>query len=96
MVGFLFLNTKVLGVPVPFHRDFEEVNLRFYARSKAEEGWRRGVVFVKEIVPRWAIAAVARWCYGERYAAMPMRHQVDTEGGALRKNGTVKYFCLSR
>lgn len=52
MVGFLFLDTRVLGLAIPYHRDFEEVNLRFYVRRRAPEGWRRGVVFIKEIVPR--------------------------------------------
>lgn len=52
MVGFQFLNTRVLGIPVPFHRDFDEVNLRFYVRRTAEDEVQRGVVFVKEIVPR--------------------------------------------
>jgi len=73
LVGFLFLGTRVLGVPVPFHRNFEEVNLRFYVRR----GDRRGVVFVKEIVPRWAIAWVARNVYGERYVSLPMRHRLE-------------------
>jgi uncharacterized protein YqjF (DUF2071 family) len=91
MVGFLFLRTRVLGVPIPFHRDFEEVNLRFYVRRRGPEGWRRGVVFVKEIVPRAAIAAVARVLYGENYVAHPMRHAVDVEGGALREGGAVAY-----
>jgi len=91
MVGFRFLDTKLLGVAVPFHRDFEEVNLRFYVRRKSEEGWRRGVVFVKEIVPRWAIAAVARLCYGERYAALPMRHQLDLAGDAVPGDRAAKY-----
>lgn len=77
IVGFLFLNTRVLGIPIPFHTNFEEVNLRFYVRRKSEEGWRRGVVFVKEIVPKWAIAFVARVLYNESYAAMPMRHVID-------------------
>lgn len=77
MVGFLFLDTRLLGLPVPFHRNFEEVNLRFYVRRQhPEEGWRRGVVFVKEIVPRPAIAWTARLVYGERYAAMRMRHDI--------------------
>jgi hypothetical protein len=75
MVGFQFLDTRVLGVPVPFHRNFDEVNLRFYVRRAASEGTRRGVVFVKEIVPRAAIAWVARRLYGERYVALPMTHQ---------------------
>ncbi len=81
MVGFLFLRTRLFGCPVPLHQDFPEVNLRFYVRRKTPEGWRRGVVFVKEIVPRRAIAAVAQLLYGERYVRMPMRHSVDFGGG---------------
>jgi uncharacterized protein YqjF (DUF2071 family) len=78
MVGFLFLQTRVMGVPVPLHQDFEEVNLRFYVRRRAEDGWRRGVVFIKEIVPKYAIAALARGIYHENYVAMPMRNRVDS------------------
>lgn len=77
MVGFWFCRTKVLGIPIPFHQNFEEVNLRFYVRYKADDGWRRGVVFIKEIVPRFAIAAVARIGYNENYVAMPMRHKIQ-------------------
>jgi hypothetical protein len=77
VVGFLFLKTRLLGWPIPFHRDFEEVNLRFYVRRRGEEGWRRAVVFVKEIVPRWAIATVARLVYNENYVALPMRHRIE-------------------
>jgi uncharacterized protein YqjF (DUF2071 family) len=91
MVGFLFLQTKVLGLPIPWHRNFEEVNLRFYVRRRASAGWRRGVVFIKEIVPRRLIAAIARTCYNEPYSAMPMRHSVDTDNGALRVGGSVEY-----
>jgi len=71
VVGFLFLRTRVLGIPVPFHRDFEEINLRFYVRRLAPEGWRRGVVFVKEVVQRVLIAWVARRLYNENYVACP-------------------------
>jgi len=67
IVGFLFLDTRLLGLPIPLHRDFEEVNLRFYVRRKSADTWRRGVVFVRELVPRRAIALVARAFYGERY-----------------------------
>ncbi|MEM7344759.1 MAG: DUF2071 domain-containing protein [Chloroflexota bacterium] len=91
MVGFLFLKTKLLGVPIPFHQNFEEVNLRFYVRYKSAEGWRRGVVFIKEIVPRFAIAAVAQTVYGENYVALPMRHTIEREGQTLQTNGTVEY-----
>src|SRR6266571_4275328 len=77
VVGFLFLDTRLLGLPIPLHRDFEEVNLRFYVRKKSADTWRRGVVFVRELVPRRAIALVARTFYGENYVALPMKHQID-------------------
>jgi uncharacterized protein YqjF (DUF2071 family) len=77
LVGFQFLRTRVLGISFPFHRDFEEVNLRFYVRARSPAGWRRGVVFVRELVPRWAIAFVARVFYGEPYTALPMRHTIE-------------------
>ena len=77
VVGFRFLGTRVLGVPVPLHRDFDEVNLRFYVRSETATGEvRRAVVFVRELVPRWAVAAVARLAYNEPYDAVPMRSSV--------------------
>ena len=91
MVGFLFLDTRLLGVPVPFHRAFEEVNLRFYVRREAAGESRRGVVFVKEIVPRRAVAAVARLCYNENYVALPMRHAVDLDGARRGSGGLVEY-----
>jgi len=77
MVGFLFLDTRLRGFPIPLHRDFEEVNLRFYVRRKSADTWRRGVVFIRELVPRRAIALIARACYGENYLALPMKHQID-------------------
>ncbi len=77
LVGFQFLRTRLAGfLPVPFHRNFDEVNLRFYVRRDADGQRRRGVVFVKEIVPRRAIASVARAMYGEKYERCPMRHAV--------------------
>ena len=79
LVGFMFLRTKVLGIPIPFHQNFEEVNLRFYVRHKHEGEWRRGVVFVKEIVPKWAISFVANTVYGEHYATRKMRHTTQEE-----------------
>lgn len=84
VVGFRFLDTRVLGVPVPFHRHFEEVNLRFYVQREAAEGLRRGVVFIRELVPRAAIALVARLGYNEPYRAVPMRHDIRPDGGGRR------------
>lgn len=74
LVGFMFLNTRVMDFLVPFHVNFEEVNLRFYVRRETESEVRRGVVFVKEIVPRYAIAQVARKLYGEPYECWEMSH----------------------
>jgi uncharacterized protein YqjF (DUF2071 family) len=76
IVAFQFLRTSIRRVVVPFHRDFLEVNLRLYVRRRGPEGWRRGVVFVKEIVPRWTIALVARAFYNENYVRLPMRCQI--------------------
>jgi uncharacterized protein YqjF (DUF2071 family) len=75
LVGFMFLDTRVLDVPVPFHVNFEEVNLRYYVKREAEGETRRGVCFIKEIVPRMAIATVARLVYGEPYECWSMDHE---------------------
>src|SRR5436853_589328 len=77
VVGFLFLDTRLLGLPIPLHRDFEEVDLRFYVRKKSADTWRRGVVYIRELVPRRAIALVARVIYGGNYLALPRMHQLD-------------------
>ncbi|MEA2238600.1 MAG: uncharacterized protein QOC81_3324 [Thermoanaerobaculia bacterium] len=76
LVGFQFLDTRLLGLPVPFHRNFDEVNLRFYVRREVGGEVRRGVVFIRELVPRHAIALVARAVYNEPYIALPMRHTI--------------------
>ena len=73
MVGFRFLHTRVRGWAIPFHINFEEVNLRFYVRRRATDGWRRGVVFIKEVVPLRAVTAVANWVYNENYVTCRMR-----------------------
>src|SRR5213080_2064099 len=84
MVGFLFLDTRLLGLPIPLHRDFEEVNLRFYVRRKSADTWRRGVVFIRELVPRRAIALVARTFYGENYLALSMKHEIEHRDSNLK------------
>lgn len=82
LVGFRFPKTKVLGLCFPFHRNFDEVNLRFYVRRIEGGEVRRGVVFIKEVVPRWAIATLARTVYNERYVSLPMRHQIESRAGS--------------
>jgi uncharacterized protein YqjF (DUF2071 family) len=83
LVGFVFANTRVLGLAIPGHRTFDEVNLRFYVRRSVDGEVRRGVTFLREFVPRIAIATTARLLYNEPYRAVPMRHTV----GSLRSDG---------
>ena len=83
VVGFRFLSTRVLGLRVPGHVDFEEVNLRFYVRRREGEEWRRGVVFVRELVPRRAIAWAARALYNEPYRALAMRHSIERDADGV-------------
>jgi uncharacterized protein len=80
VVGFRFLGTRLLGLPIPGHRNFDEVNLRFYVRRGVAGEVRRGVVFVRELVPRAAIAWLARRAYHEPYRAVPMRSLVPAAG----------------
>lgn len=84
LVGFQFLRTRIFGfLPIPFHANFEEVNLRFYVRHRESDAVKRGVVFIREIVPRRAIAMVARRAYGENYAYRPMRRSVRRGEGKI-------------
>jgi hypothetical protein len=90
LVGFRFEKTRVLGVPIPWHRDFDEVNLRCYVRRRCGDEARRGVVFIKEIVPRRMIAWVARTLYNENYVALPMRSCTEPPSSA-RLTGSFAY-----
>ncbi|MGC4104468.1 YqjF family protein [Ferruginibacter sp.] len=74
LVGFMFRNTKLLGFKIPFHVNFEEVNLRFYVRYNDNGNWKRGTVFIKEIVPKPAISFVANTVYREKYITRSMTH----------------------
>ena len=79
VVGFRFLDARIWGLAIPWHRNFEEVNLRFYVRRKTYSQWRRGVVFVRELTPRRAVATVARAIYNENFTAVPMAHRVERD-----------------
>src|ERR1035437_5339099 len=84
LVGFLFDRVRLLGLPVPFHTRFEEVNLRFYvARTEPDGTRKRGVVFIREFVPRAAITLIANSLYEEPYATLPMRHSIASTPGVL-------------
>lgn len=89
LVAFLFENTKVLGLKIPFHHKFEEVNLRFYVRHKENDTWKRGVVFIKEIVPKAAISTIANLLYKEHYETRTMQHSFSElkKAGIFFMNG---------
>jgi uncharacterized protein YqjF (DUF2071 family) len=91
VVGFLFEDTRVLGVAVPFHRTFEEVNLRFYVRRHVDGKSLRGVTFIRELVPRSAIALVARLAYNEPYQALHMHHHIERSTAAGAPSIRVAY-----
>lgn len=77
LVGFMFEDVKILGVKIPFHINFEEVNLRFYVKRFENGEWKRGVVFIKEIVPKHALSFVANTVYKEHYETLAMQHYVN-------------------
>jgi uncharacterized protein YqjF (DUF2071 family) len=99
LVGMMFKNTRVLGVKIPYHIDFEEVNLRFYVKRFENGQWKRGVVFIKEIVPKKAITFVANNLYNENYDTMKMTHEwkefdqkrtISYSWGKTEKNNKLK------
>jgi len=80
LVAFEFRRTRVRGLAIPGHIAFPEINLRFYVRY----GGERGVVFIRELVPRRAIATIARRLYNEPYQCVPMRCGAEpTEDGGV-------------
>ncbi len=85
IVGFMFLNTRIKGIKVLYHIDFEEVNLRFYNTHKTPGGTtNRGTTFIKEIVSKPAITFIANSLYKENYVTLPMgntivEHEHDLE-----------------
>jgi uncharacterized protein len=84
LVGFMFLNTRLKGISIPFHKNFPEVNLRFYVKFKDALEWKRGVVFIKEIVPRAALTFVANTVYNENYETLSMKSAVQSNEELLK------------
>jgi uncharacterized protein YqjF (DUF2071 family) len=76
LVGFRFVDARLRGWTIPFHQEFDEINLRFYIRRRTDDGWRRGVAFLREVAPLPAVACVANWVYHEHYAIRAMRHDI--------------------
>ena len=90
LVGFMFLETRILGVKFPFHKNFEEFNLRFYVRYLENGVWKRGTVFISEIVPKYMIPLVANTLYREHYKRYPMKHSISSDNGLLKVSYSFK------
>lgn len=96
IVGFRFTHVRVLGVPIPGHTAFDEVNLRYYVKRTVNGELRRGVVFVREIVPRRAVAIIANGIYNENYITCPMQSTLIKRGPALEPGDSLTYAWHSR
>lgn len=94
LVGFRFLRAKFLGaLALPYHSDFDEINLRFYVKRYEGDECRRGVAFIREIVPKYLIAQVARLVYGENYSCHPMRHRLTAKDTREYEWGIGRRWC---
>jgi uncharacterized protein YqjF (DUF2071 family) len=84
LIGFMFMNTRVKGIKIPFHIDFEEVNLRFYVRYKEGNEWRRGAVFISEVVSKPMISLVANLLFHEHYRTLKTKHLSEINANSLK------------
>ncbi len=91
VVGLLFDDTRLLGLPIPLHRNFEEINLRIYVRRAVGDDTRRAVTFIKELVPLPAVTWTARLLYGENYQTVPVRHETESDKGAGSGSRALSY-----
>lgn len=64
---------QVFGVQWPGFTNFTEINLRFYVKFNGE----RGVTFVREYVPSWIVAQIARLTYNEPYKNADMNGFIE-------------------
>ena len=93
LVGLRFARTKISGsISIPFHSDFDEINLRIYVRRMENGRARRGVMFIREIVSRPAVTFIARLVYSENYMSLPLRHRIAMDS----KGGTIEYQWNSK
>lgn len=83
VVGFLFNNTRVMGIKWPGFVNFDEVNLRYYLKSFDGKEWKRGVGFISEIVPQFLVSGIANLFYNEHYSTAKMNHEISFENNQL-------------
>lgn len=81
LVGFKFLRSSLFGIPIPFFGSFDEVNLRFYVKRKVNDEYRRGVVFICELVPYSIVATLANKLYKEHYRKAKIQSKIVMSKG---------------
>lgn len=91
LVGFQFRNIKVAGVKVPFYSDFEEINLRFYVKRFDGAEWRKGTVFLSEIVNKKALGLLANTLAREHYQILPTSQEIRETEDRLDVNYSWKF-----
>lgn len=91
VVGLNFVTNKVFGMHLPLLPSFEQVNLRLYVRKIAKENTRRGVVFIKEIVPMFVVSAVARLFFKQEYRVHPMGHKFEGASDGATQEKVIEY-----
>lgn len=84
LVGFQFKNVQIAGVKIPFHTDFEEINLRFYVKRFDGQQWRHGTVFISEIADKAALSLLANSIFRENYQTLPTRQEVEENEQELK------------
>ncbi len=77
LVGFMFKETSLFKIPIPFFGTFEEINLRFYVKRMEEGTEKRGVVFINESVPYKSVAWLANKLYKEHYISIATKHSIQ-------------------
>lgn len=82
LVGFMFKNTKLFNIPIPYFGTFEEINLRFYVKRKEGNQIKRGVVFINETIPYKIVAWMANKLYKEHYTVVPTKHELQINNAA--------------
>jgi uncharacterized protein len=81
LVGFMFKDTKIFKIPIPYFGTFEEINLRFYVKRKDGDIEKRGVVFINETIPYKIVAWMANKLYKEHYTTIPTKHSIKINKG---------------
>ena len=79
LVAFDFFDTKVKGVKIPLHVNFPEINLRVYVKNKD----KRGVIFIREFVPRFFISLTANKIYNENYKSASIKSHIEKNGSVF-------------